>query len=423
MRKALLISLAVATFSCAPRPVIDSFTVDEPNPDSRAPVQFSYSVRGATGSVRIDPIPGIVHESPVTVFPIDSGTFTLRAFNSDGVEASRHLSVTVRAPFLIQSADASPGQVAPGAAVTLSWLTSSAERATLTDGATGEVSEVEPNGFVVVRPLTRTVYTLTAYNKPGRMPESRTAKITARVTVPPTVSDFMATPSSIMQGDAAMLSWSGNAVSYSVTDGTSTFSMGARRSLVVRPTATTTYALHAAGPGGILPNPPTVRVTVSPYLATGLVYSAPPGAALQLVADDCSGSCAAVTLRIKATASVQLRGAALDLPLDATKVSFVSASFAAGLPGAVAQATMGSGLLQDVLVVGIALKGSGTAPAPDLTLNPGAELASFRLALLPAGGRGTVFDGAAPSPAYKASIQTASGRAANAIAVGKLEAQ
>src|SRR5205085_12333473 len=120
VKRALLLLLALAGCFGSPRPVIQSFTVDEQNPDARAAVEFSYVVFGAQ-TVRIDPYPGEVHGSPVTVYPLVSTTFTLRAFNDDGVEASANLSLNVRAPFEIETADVSPGQVAPGADVTLSW--------------------------------------------------------------------------------------------------------------------------------------------------------------------------------------------------------------------------------------------------------------------------------------------------------------
>ena len=115
------------------------------------------------------------------------------------------------------------------------------------------------------------------------------------------------------------------------------------------------------------------------------------------------------------------------LPLDTTKVTFDVGTFAAGpalvAQGAESKATMGNGPLQDVLVLGIALKGKRTAPAPDVTLNPGDDLGSFTLTLNPAGGVGNVFDGGAPSVGYKAAIQSAAGRTQNAIAIGKLDAQ
>jgi hypothetical protein len=253
------------------------------------------------------------------------------------------------------------------------------------------------------------------------------ANITARVITQPSVSGFSASPASIVQGQSSTLSWSGNAALYRVTDGTTTFNVGPRRSLVVRPSTDTTYTLRAEGPGGALPSPPTTTVMVAPHPARTLVYGPPGPGALQLVFDSCNSPCTLVTLKIVTSTAVQLRGVALDLPLDTTKVTFDASTFSTPLAGAVPKATLGSGALQDTLVLGIALKGTGTAPAQDLSLSSGAELARFTLALLSTGGSGTVFDGAAlaasPASPYKAIIQSGSGRAANAIAVGKLEAQ
>lgn len=432
MKKAALLALALAACSKDQNgvlPVIESFTVDDPNPEAGSPVHLSYSVSGATGGIGIYPIPGAVYESPVTVVPPGSVVFSLRAFTQAGGVVSRDLAVNVRpaVPLAINATDATPGQVAPGGAVTLSWSTTSAGRVALTDGATGAVADVAESGTQVVHPAATTVYTLTAYNKQGRTPASLTARITARVAAPPTVGAFTATPASISQGDSSVLSWTGNATAYSISDGATTVALGPRRSLVVRPASTTTYTLHAAGPGGDLASSPTATVTVDPHPGSSLSYTAPSAGALQLVADPCPAPCTSLTLHIRATAALQLRGAALDLPLDATKVSFDPGSFTSSLSGAVARAAMGAGPLQGALVLGIALTGSGSAPAPDVTLAAGDDLARFSLTLLPAGGRGPVFDGnalaAASGVAYKASVQRASGRSANAIAVGKLEAQ
>jgi hypothetical protein len=191
----------------------------------------------------------------------------------------------------------------------------------------------------------------------------------------------------------------------------------------------TTYTLTAVGPGGALANPPKTLVAVSQNPATGLKYDPPTAVApLELVADACvSPPCTSVTFKILAATAVQLRGAALNLPLDPTKVSFADTSFGLGSPmaAAVSKATLGSGALQDVLVIGIALKGSSTAPAQDVTLDAGKELAHFTLALAAGSGVGAVFNGASPiagSP-FKASIQSASGRAINSIAVGTLKAE
>jgi hypothetical protein len=423
MRRALWLALLALGCGRQGPPVIESFTVDDANPDEGQEVHFSYVVRNAVRVV-LGPVPGIVTSSPVNVTQFLSATYSLQAFNAQGDVATREIPITVHPRLSIDVADATPGQVAAGGAVTLSWATTSAEGVSLTDGATGQVTNVAATGSTVVHPTVTTLYTLTATNRPGKSPAMATAKIAARVAQPPSVSSFTATPSLITQGDFSTLRWSGNATSYSITDGTTTFNVAARRDLVVRPAATTNYTLDAIGPGGPLPSPPHAVVTVEPHPATNLVYTAPSAGDLQMVADSCVSPCTEVTLRIKATAKVQLRGIALDLPLDRLKVGFLPADFVSSFPGAVSQAKVGSGPLQDTLVIGIALEGSGSAPAPDATFNSGEELARFKLTLLSAGGRGPVFDGASTAgTAYKASIQSASGRTANAIAVGKLEAQ
>jgi hypothetical protein len=429
VKRVLLLALAMAACSRAPPPVIDSFTVDQPNPDVGAAVTFSYAVRGAR-TVSIEPAPGVVHASPVIVVPPAAGTFTLRATNEDGAEVTSGIAITLRPLLAINATDAIPGQVQPGTDVNLTWRTTSAERATLTDGATGQVSDVAMSGSTIVHPATTTIYTLTAYNKNGRQPASVTAKMVARVGIPPSVSNFVATPptsvgSPMTQGTAAALKWSGNAVSYSITtDGGTTFNVGPRRSLIVRPAATTTYTLHATGPGGALTNPPSVTVFVQAQAAATLAYTPPVAASLQFIADPpCANPCTGMTFHIRATSTVQLRGLAFNLPLDTTKVSFGGFAPGSALAAAVSKATMGTGPLQDLIVIGIALEGTGTAPASDVTLNPGDDLGSFTLTLNPAGGVGNVFDGGAPSVGYKAAIQSAAGRTQNAIAIGKLDAQ
>ena len=433
MRRILLAAVLAACSgnSGGPLPVIESFTVDDPSPEAGAPVTFSYSVSGATRGIGIYPIPGAVYGSPVTVVPAGSGTYTLVAFNENG-KASRDLPISVRGalPLAIDSTDASPGQVAPGGEVKLSWATTSAARATLTDPATGAAIDVPVSGSQLVHPASTAAYKLTAYNKPGRTPATLTATITARVVRPPSVTSFTAAPTPITQGDSSTLSWTGDATAYTISDGTNSFALGPRRSLVVRPSATTTYRLHASGPGGDLPDPPpAATVEVIPHPGTALGYTPPSGGALQLVAEPCGAPCTSLTLVVRATAPLQLRAAALDLPLDASKVAFDPATLAVGpaLAGAAAKGALGSGPLEGALVIGVALKGSGSAPAADVGLAAGDELLRFSLALKPAGGRGVVFDGSAlaagAGSSYKASIQRAAGRAANAIAVGRLEAQ
>jgi hypothetical protein len=85
---------------------------------------------------------------------------------------------------------------------------------------------------------------------------------------------------------------------------------------------------------------------------------------------------------------------------------------------------LGQGPLHDTIVFAAARKGTGAAPASDVSLASGAEVARFTLTLSPAGGSGNVFDGttAAGAAAIASVLQSASGRSAGAVAVGKLDA-
>jgi hypothetical protein len=268
--------------------------------------------------------------------------------------------------------------------------------------------------------MTTTLYTLTAYAKVGRTPASHSATTAARVVKASEVTSFTATPGDIDQGQAVTLSWSGDALSWAIKADTDAepITMGPRRTVVVQPAQTTTYTLLATGPAGTTSGG-SVTVKVAPTAPTSLSASAPDTPApLRLEA-----SCTAETCKLSliATASVSLRGVALNLPIDASKVSvgpvtLDPAAFPAPSTGAV---KLGFGPLQNVLVLGAAIQGSGAAAAQDAQLASGAHLLDFDLTLQPSGGVGKVFDGAAA----QSWLQGALGRTSNAIAVGKLSAQ
>src|SRR5207245_10236560 len=103
------------------RPVILSFTVDEPNPEAGARVQFSFSVTGAAADgIRIDPVPGPVVTSPVTVVPPESAMYTLSVYNVDGIYVSKDIRITMRPAIAITTVDTTPGPVASGNDIPLS---------------------------------------------------------------------------------------------------------------------------------------------------------------------------------------------------------------------------------------------------------------------------------------------------------------
>jgi hypothetical protein len=146
-----------------------------------------------------------------------------------------------------------------------------------------------------------------------------------------------------------------------------------------------------------------------------------------MLVSSCS-PCTPITLQLVPVGTATLRGVALNVPLDSSKVSMSgfaanSSVFAPDSPVA-AKAVLGSGPLKDTLVIGAAKKGGCTSPvtcaaAADFTVTGTTEVAHMVLTLNNAGGTGIVFDGGKVVSA----VQSATGRALGVVAVGKLEVQ
>jgi len=417
MKRLLLAALLVA--GCEPyfKPHIDSFTVDDANPPAGKVVHLSYSVRGAD-IVSIVPEPGEVTGSPVAVTPRGTTIYTLRAANPIG-ESKQDVMVTLQtdAAASITSFRLTPSQAPAGAQRTLTWNIKNGVSMILIGGDLGTVP-IHSVGGLTVAPLVTTTYTLIATSGRAFTPPQVQGMAVARVVEPTAIAWFTATPPAILQGDAVTLRWDGSALSWSIAAGPTTTNLGVARLLLVRPAATTTYSLTGSGPGGAAGQ--QLTVTVTPRAGTKLVYTPPPSGSerLRLVADACPAPCTTITLRLLAAAPVGLRGVAIDLPLDASKVSLDPLTFSSALDAG--KAVLGTGPLAGQLVLGAVKKGTGAAPAADKSLMGGEELAHFSVALQSLGGQGVVFDGA---QAFTSFIQSASGRTPGGIAVGKLEAK
>ena len=414
----LLAALSLFGAACHHTPSIDDFSADNRIVLAGQVVHLTWSVSGSN-TVRIDPEPGPVSTSPVAVFPEASVTYTLTATNNWGT-SSRDLAVTVEttASASILRFSVTPAQARAGVERTLSWQVRQAASARLSGGALAP-GDVGATGQLKILPAATTTYTLTVESSPGFQPAEVQDRVVARVVVPTVITSFTASPASILQGQEATLQWSGSAQSWSLASGGSPRLLGVARTLVVRPSSTTTYALTGSGPGGNA-GPQLVTVTVTPRAGTTLAYTAPAAGLgpLRLEADACPAPCTSMTLRLVAAADVSLRGVAIDLPLDASKLLLDPATFSSALDAG--KAVLGTGPLAGTLVLGAAKLGSGSGPAPDKSLAAGAELAHFSVALSSAGGQGVVFDGA---QSFNAFIQSASGRSTGGIAVGRLEAK
>jgi phospholipase C len=149
--------------------------------------------------------------------------------------------------------------IAPGEVVTLTWTSSAVESIAIspdpfeeddgTPGTSGVITVKPPCGGGCTQP-TPVTYTITGTGASG----TATATATATVTVDPNYPTlaFAASPSNIISGQSTKLIWSTTHVSsVSIDNGIGTVAHPGGDTIVVSPTATTTYTATATGANGI----------------------------------------------------------------------------------------------------------------------------------------------------------------------------
>jgi hypothetical protein len=150
---------------------------------------------------------------------------------------------------------ASPAKVRPGDPSVLSWTVTGATTLTINAGAVTGKS-------VTVKPAATTSYTLTATNSFG----TTKAAVTVMVGSPPTITSFIASPAKVAQGQSSTLSWvvtgsPGMILNPGVGPVTGT-------SVVVKPSATTTYTLSATNSFGSATASVTVTIGTPPGITS-----------------------------------------------------------------------------------------------------------------------------------------------------------
>jgi hypothetical protein len=263
------------------------------------------------------------------------------------------------------------------------------------------------------------------------------------------VTSFSADSTSVQRGSSTVLHWTASfARTFTVTDGATTFAVGALHSLRVRPLHDTTYTLTATN---VLGNSTrTILVTVSGALSTSLAYTDPPagGEGLRLVADPAASTGTQAVLKLVATSALStLSAIALNLPLDGIVASSrdgsarvsLHALAPAGPPDlvvgkldpltgsptpAVALVLPSTGPLAGTLALGIAQKPTSIGGPPDAVLAAGDAVATFKLDLVPEGGVGVVFDGSSslltPGNGFRVRLRAAGHDVLLPVAIGQL---
>jgi hypothetical protein len=193
----------------------------------------------------------------VAVSPAVTTSYTLTARNRVS-EDTAVVTVLVEQPQpRILRFTATPATILQGEASTLNWQTENADSVELPG-----IGTFAPNGSVVVTPQQTQAYTLIARNRFG---ETTGATVVTVQTAPqggpkPTVINFEANPTEIIEGDSSTLSWNVQDADEVSISGIGT--VQASGSSTVNPTQTTTYTLTAKNKFGT--TTATARVTVYP---------------------------------------------------------------------------------------------------------------------------------------------------------------
>ena len=164
---------------------------------------------------------------------------------------------------VINSFITSRSRIDPGQTATLTWRTTNATSVTIS-GISGGFSY---DGSTTVRPSRTTTYTLTATRSGRSVTRRVTVTVSGTGTSTGIVNRFTANPTTIAEGNSAVLEWmTTGAKTLAITGGSEPVDASDKPAgnAVVMPTTTTTYTLTATGESGTPPVVRTVTITVIP---------------------------------------------------------------------------------------------------------------------------------------------------------------
>lgn len=266
------------------RPVVNAFTATPGHVAVGDPSTLAWTATDATQVTLTDGSGGApLYQGPnltgtVVVNPAVDTTYTLKAENAAGFADTR--TVIVRAGGAqVLSFTAAPATVPLNSPVTFTWTTSGAASLVIQNAGgtiyTAASQADRDAGSFLFTPAATDTYTIVASNGSGS--DSKTATVTVFLGV--VVNSYTAAPDKITVLGSSTLAWNiDNATSLDISDGTaSVFSSSDlatvhASSIVVSPTATTTYTLTATGPNGS--QNAAVTVNVYPIPTAGIYASA-----------------------------------------------------------------------------------------------------------------------------------------------------
>ena len=216
-------------------------------------VELSWISENAD-TVNIDNGIGTVNlNGTVSVSPETTTTYTITATGPGGTATSSSQVTVIPNPILIVAADVF--DIIWGESCEISWQAFNADTVTIDNG----IGSVPLFGSVMVSPTETKVFTLTAVGPGGTI----TASVTVNVTIPPPTVTLSVFPNTIIQGEIATLSWTSTfAQTISIDNGLGRVAIAG--SMEISPSATTSYTITAAGPGGTASTSVTIEVIPLP---------------------------------------------------------------------------------------------------------------------------------------------------------------
>jgi len=193
-------------------------------------------------SVNISNVGSVGSSGSQTVYPMNTTTYTLTAYGSNGISLYSAKTVTVqKLTCEISNFNTSSDFISSGGSVMLNWNTTNCNSVNISN-----LGNINNSGNQLVYPGATTTYILTAYGNNGRS-ITRSKTVTVQE-LSCSISGFNASSDRITAGDSTRLTWStNNCNSINITNLGSVAGSGSQN---VYPARTTTYTLTAYGSNG-----------------------------------------------------------------------------------------------------------------------------------------------------------------------------
>ncbi|UCG11003.1 MAG: hypothetical protein JSU72_10540, partial [Deltaproteobacteria bacterium] len=193
---------------------------------------------------------------------IRKGAVAEGAFIGKDVKVGQNAQILLKSGFGEQpeptvTFSANPESIEVGQSATLSWSSTDADTVTIDQG----IGEVNLEDSIPVSPTETTTYTITATGPSGTATDSATVSVTH----PAPIVSIFTTPTTIIYGNSATLSWDSTHAESANIEGIGAVPLTG--STPVSPTETTTYTITVTGPGGTATSSATVTVIYSPTVS------------------------------------------------------------------------------------------------------------------------------------------------------------